>query len=514
MGNRSMLTWTALVAGANIAAIGGLYLAIPQNGFTTSAPTPTPSSNVTPTKESPKLEPVPQNIPAEKVTSELLKKFPTPKNAVFTVNEVGTPGLTLDVICPREKPLVATVTKSGSISNKTGSGISVQTRAYPAGMGSAAIEAIRQQINKCGGAYEITNTQIGNESVTFQDNESPAGGGPSGKTTVFRRGDVVGVIATRDFADPEKLANEWNTKWDTTLTTKVCPGIKNNDSSKRNPLSENYTGWQRTKQVILGEEETIAANTATLLALRMDATSGPAVKTSTLPKNPGRTLTDNANLNLPWYPDTLEVTLPERPELKTKPVFPGSPDNIASATFTVEDPIGPGCGWKFTGMTAPTFNKKTETTKAEASRNEAVTKLASSYTSWGLARWSYLQSYTKYAQSVKKQQKWVKDATLTIATAWWNDYDKKRETYDTDYAKWQAEYTQWEIDNATCVNTAPSPSPQPTPPAPAPSPSGTPGPQPVPSETVTPTPQPPTPECPAAPTPPEKPKRPKLPRPA
>lgn len=518
MSYRATVAWVGGLAAANAAVIGGLFLAVPDNGVgVTPEPAPTATPTAAPTPADTRVPVTTQNIPAEPVSTKLVSLFPTPTNTLLTMNPVGVPGLPVDYQCPTTAVTPA-VTKSATIAAGAGKGVSVQARAYPAGLGGTAIQAIRTQLQNCDSAYETTGARIGDESVTFTDNGSPAGGGNSGTTTVFRRGDMVGVVATRNYGDAEQLASAWNATWGKVLTKRVCPGQTSDpEDATRNPLSGDYRGWERTEKVTLDMEGQTAADAATVFTVRVNTPSGPRLDYGALPTKPGKTLTKNLDLTLPWYPDYLNVSLPPQPEVKPKPEFPTSPSDDAPATFAVADPIGPGCGWKFTGMIAPQYDEAKEAAKAEASRVTAAATLRASLTDWGIARWGYLEQYTAYAKSVAAQKAWVTAATTAIATAWWADYDEKRATYEQEYATWQAEYNQWKIDNAACEANQPTPEPTPTPtPTPTPSPGdpfASPTPTPTPTETYVPGPEPVNP-CPPAPEPPAKPERPNLPRPA
>jgi hypothetical protein len=97
-----------------------------------------------------------------------------------------------------------------------------------------------------------------------------------------------------------------------------------------------------------------------------------------------------------------------------------------------QDDTGPGCGWAFTGMTAPAFDAaaaaktKTELTLA------AMTKLNADGKEWQKSVLDYWTAYAEYEKSAKAYTDY--GTAVTAVNTSWAAIDKKWVAYNDDMA--------------------------------------------------------------------------------
>jgi hypothetical protein len=188
-----------------------------------------------------------------------------------------------------------------------------------------------------------------------------------------------------------------------------------------------------------------------------------------------------------WTPTPLPSTsFPQRP---ADPIWPSDlpTGGIASPVAPVvllpaptlsvvpsrlDDPVGPGCGWSFTGQSAPPFDPATEAVLAQGRVTQATENLAAAQAAWQASIVGYWQavaaysaqatSYTAYAAGVRDVAvAWdritaARQAYADAVTAY-NAVLAAREQFFLDQAAAQAAY-----DSEVAVCQAISPSATPT----------------------------------------------------
>jgi hypothetical protein len=198
-----------------------------------------------------------------------------------------------------------------------------------------------------------------------------------------------------------------------------------------------------------------------------------------------------------WSPTPLpSVSVPERP---ADPVWPdtlpavqvGSPlppsilapaPTLSLVPSRLADPVGPGCGWAFTGQTGPAYDAGVEAVNAQGRVVQAREELSAAQQAWQTNVVQYWQqvgdyttqadSYTGYAVAVRKVAvAWdrisAERTAYADAVTRYNEAAAAREQFLLEQAAAQTDY-----DDAVAVCLAAFPSATPAPSG-SPSPSGT-----------------------------------------
>lgn len=459
--------------------------ALPSTQPTMPVPAPTPSASA----------PATATLPALAVLDTLAAAAPTPDGWSLqgrtSARQLGT---ILDQRCaPADDPVAATVARSRSYAAPgTLSGASVQVLAYPAGLGAKITDQLRTRTKACAHT-SIADDDLGwgAESFIIRDNGGRDGSGASGRTVVFRIGDVVGVVAVRS-GNAGSLAPQWAADWYATwgsvLTQEICPQQTSTTAdADRSPLSSTYQGgWLKRDTIQLDDARRAAADTAGQILIRSKVGAG---KDITLPE---QALNYAAPLaEIPDYPSTLTVSLPgAKPTKPAAPKFPAAPTTLTTAAFRVADPQGPGCGWAFTGQPMPEFKDAQSTREAEGARIKAAADLAAARTQWWADRLAYATDYAAYAKQADTWNSWANQARQAIAATWWASYDTSVRAYSDAQIAYIAAMAQWKQNGCETPTAPTSPTPAPTVTA-----------------------QPSSPSCAVAPAAPSAPVEPALPRP-
>lgn len=305
---------------------------------------------------------------------------------------------------------------------------------------------------------------------------------------VIRRGDiVVSVETTRASANIQTVIDAVDAN-----TGQCADPTRTPDQSGRNPFSDKFVGY------------------VTTVAVEFDGTT-PRQAPAKEPR-------------IVEVPDTPEF--PHAPEaLPAMPEPPQAVEGIAMPRLTrtfearVPDPIGPGCGWKFTGTRAPITDDDALRRTIEQRSEQLQQDMATEVDAYNSRLPGYDQQAAAFDKLNPAWEQWA-DEVEVIARRWqhqadrWSVYQQQLAEYNTakdDYDKFvadqQAAQTQYDQQMQQCM--VPTPEPEPTV-SPTTEPSATPTPEPEPSATPTPTPcptrppildeQPPT--VPEPPTPP------------
>lgn len=538
---RTAAVLTAGLVAVNAAVAGAVFLASPETaGFQTreyQADTLSSANTDNPEEESAPSSGIPAaSLPAARVAKQLLKEYPAGSaRKVEASTGMFAAGLPYQLHCPSvagESAISPAVVESVSLAPRGDSagGWSVQTHVYPAGLAAKAFTEIERQVDECNSSVWSYRTSVGEyPALVIEDSSDPFGGGPGGSTVLYRAGDIVGVVAGRNVGSVTGSASQWANKWAPLVEDSSCRTLWVDEADAlRNPLDPQYEGWLRTEQVSLDSSEKSASLAGALLQVRVRSQGKDqglvAAASGELPDSMGEFPTPEDWL--PEYPSYLSVSLPERPTIPEPPSFPASPNGSEPVTGKVPDPRGPGCGWGFTGLSAPPFNDAAEAARVRAETDAVKQRLSKAKVGFDWQRWEFALSKAAYERRVNRVNQWAKDARVEIATVWWTDYDKKFAKWKRQHARWEAEYAQWEFDAAACeaANSIPTPTPtpdpwqpvEPEPPAPDPVPTPTPAPdETVPAEpfTVTPAAWVPGEPCPTPPIEPWRPEKPSIERP-
>jgi hypothetical protein len=130
---------------------------------------------------------------------------------------------------------------------------------------------------------------------------------------------------------------------------------------------------------------------------------------------------------------------PELPSAIAVPEVPVRPTpEPATTTYPsrLDDAVGPGCGWRFTGQPKPPFNEAQEAVAAQARAQQALTDLATKQQAWQVATldyWSRVPLYQQQAQAFAAYATAVQQVALA-----WDTIAKQRTDYDQALAAYNA----------------------------------------------------------------------------
>lgn len=390
-------------------------------------------------------------LPAQRIANKLIKAVPAGTGLAPTRNRNMAASVSWGPGCDPVWTPVAFASSSLAPASGRG-GASAQVHVVSTGLGGALLGASVREAERC--RMETLPLPIGDEGFAVY--------APFGEPTVaFRFGDVIGVISTagRDMPDVRVLAQKWAAAWPR-LIPKNCAPVAI-ASAARSPFSGDYRGWERQRKLTLASDE-VAARASAAMALRLAGgkTSRLDGRPPTSPK-PAR----QPDTDLPWYPDYLQVALADAPELVPAPEFPAPPQRSDTISVRVADPVGPGCGWSFTGMSAPVFDAEREDRLARARTFEALSVLRAATVNDVLARARYQAVYEEHTRSIEAISQWRQQQVRRIAQAWWQDYDERYRRYQELLSAWGEEYRLWQIADAECqarrdqASAAPAPTP-------------------------------------------------------
>lgn len=452
-------------------ALPGFPLRLGTGGASTSTSTgKTPSAP----------DPAAAGVPAETVVADLLSRFPAPAGWDAQPADPAVVGSVIDARCPVKGRYSAAVSAALSFTRAATSsrsrpstanmaGMSVTVAAYPAGLGAGALEQLRAAVDLCSGVYPVEAVSAGTETFAVEDDGGVFSSGPSGRTLWVRVGDVVASVSVRgtSTAALSDVVSAWLATWPEVLSSAVCPGPESTVKDvARSPLSGRYTGWVYEEPVTLTAAQAAKADKdGQAQAQKLAASQG--VVSVVVPSAP-TVLPQVASL--PAYPMTVQVALPASPPAPgEEPVWPAEPVGVPVAHL-VADPIGPGCGWAFTGMVAPSFTPSAAEAQAQAAKVAHANDLMAARARWWADRWVYGRAVTGYAAKVTAWNRWVGQASIAVAAAWWTQYDRDLVEYRAAAARYPAQLSAYTAAHAAWVScTTPTPRPSSsTTPTPAP----------------------------------------------
>lgn len=306
----------------------------------------------------------------------------------------------------------------------SGSSIQVVATTYSAGLGAQGMKGKFDKANICAGgdAYYSLSTLQGLGAEAYQANVSKTG--LNTRTVIWRYGDiVVYLIADRNNNNAAMLANVFQENMMAKLAGACVAEDYAEDAPARNPFSGlKYSGYFADKKVTIPKMAT--PKVPTTATYKATSLPGPAV--------------DVQDVERPIQPTEYPVW-PLLPAEMTKPAAPKSPASEIPSEKNVkimaEDKTGPGCGWAFTGSTAPLFDSKIADGYNAEQETKGVSELTSAAKKWQSDVLAYWEAYDKFKQDIPawdayvKQVNDVKDAWHKIDTAWAN-YKEAKAVYD------------------------------------------------------------------------------------
>lgn len=390
----------------------------------------------------------------------------------------------LDFACGPSISLAAPAFTSQEVRRSKNASILYQVRVYPAGIGGLAMSQMREAA-RCVGGYLQPITTIGVEAFGFYKGTN--------SLVVFRYGDVLGVTAwTRNAQLNLSTVGAWATQWPAVLTG-VCRSFEGPASEAlRNPIRPDYKGYTLSQALQL-DEATRASYSMSAESNVRAAWSGRIQPTKGAPALPLSKPQPALQVDpAPVIPAGLVISLPTQPTMPVAPVAPKAMPVIETAQTLIEDPVGPGCGWDFTGQKAPAFDQTASTATDQRVLAESLERLKVNYAEWITSAWRYAWEYSLYEEQVATWQTWVANANAKINEAAWIAYDAALLVYQQNLTNYQTAKSVWDSCNAGQSTPLATCGPEPVAPmAPTepsePRPGSTPTPTPTPTVTSSPT---------------------------
>jgi hypothetical protein len=182
------------------------------------------------------------------------------------------------------------------------------------------------------------------------------------------------------------------------------------------------------------------------------------------------------------------------------PVIPTLPPSATSVPSRAPDPIGPGCGWAFTGQVPPAYDEVQQVALARGLEDQARARLLQAQGQWQSETLTFWQQVPTYAAQLREFLAYaaaVRDVALSwdSITGQRDAYDLAVQQYNDALALQQQFITQQQQAQAAynaaltaCANApvyTPLPAPTYTPPTQTPAPTGSSGPNPTATSTPT-----------------------------
>ncbi len=489
-----------LTAGAALALVGATLLGVSAAGVpimgrgpSDVAPTPAPAS--------PRPVAAITQTPAHQSFATLLNE--SPNSAWQPVGEIAwTAGTPFDESCGRPGALGPSVAGS-RVYQTAGGQVMVSLMAYSAGLGAGAFQDWQHQLSSCGSVSSYTvpgPAAASTNPVTPTDALVVWGANVKGAPTssmMWRRGDVLTWISA-----PQSMNGSLGTK-SLQFDQLLLPGIAHSCASVDSVLADAARNpWLAPKDFTgLITQVPVAVSHAPWPTLPPGSTPVP----HTYVPSPVPSVSYPSRPADPVWPLELPtpVTTPEMP------VVPTLPPSATAVPSRAPDPIGPGCGWAFTGQVPPTYDEVQQAALAQGLADKARAALLTAQSQWQtstLAYWQQVPTYAAQLQEFLAYAAAVRDVALL-----WDSISSAREAYDTAVRQYnealaaqqaftaQQQQAQAAYDAAltACAN-APGYPPTPTatyspPPTQTPGPTDTTGPNPTGTTTATASPSGPSP---------------------
>jgi len=380
--------------------------------------------------------------------------------------------------------------------------IVVSLHAYGAGAGAANFEQLIERINSCPqrDASVASDISLVNGADAVFGRVRPEGSPVAISTLTWRRGDVILDVHSVSRSDSD-LA-DFAAKVDDAAVRALngaCATISSSvDDGRRSPWVDRdaFTG------LVVHENLTVTPGPVPA----PPAGVAPRDPASSLAPIPSVTLTVTRPADPIWPTD-----LPTPVAIPVAPSAPAAQPTSASVDYPAADPIGPGCGWKFTAQLAPAFDSAAADASKTNAQAQASNDIAAGQQAWSQALVAYWVAASAYDQGLLTYTAYANQVRQVVAA--WNAIQQSRDTYAAQFDAFSAatavrdrfvaeqKQAMLNFQNAVtaCLTATPSTSTSTTPATPTdvlPSPTGaTPTPTTTPSPTVT-TPPPPATACP------------------
>ena len=319
-------------------------------------------------------------------------------------------------------------------------GVQVVSAAYTAGLGAEAMDNLLDNASDCAGSSLGVHGEDLDTPGVQAHRDYTTKSGRTMQVVTFRRGDVLTFVVGKADARLRKLAKQLDQNLAGTLEG-VCADQKSDaGDAARSPWStDDYKPFTRTG--------TVAIRAVSPPQAPADA-GDPAVPMPA-PTLKVKAATPAAEPSYPVWP-----LMPEARKVPKPPKSPAAePATSAKVRVLADDPVGPGCGWSFTGMAPVPFDADDAAAANRERTSAAEEKLAAGVGKWQQNVLHYWAAYNRYRTEVKE----YKDYAATVAKvnkAWdkiaaqWDDYWREYAAYRHALAERSTFFTRQEAARA------------------------------------------------------------------
>ena len=408
------------LVGAAAAALAGVtVLAVAASGVglfarpaaeATSDPTPTPSVSRVALASS----------PAQSVVTTTLSTQPA--SGWVPAGALGwTGGTPFDASCGRpQEDAALSGTRVYAVGRRQ---IVATVSVYTAGAGAVAFAQWTSLLGRCAGPVSRFAAS-GPSTDAMVAGIGSVAGRPAASALFWRRGDVVGIVATPS-SSPDGLAPA-AASLDTVMLTSMntaCASVSSTlADAARSPWIDGVTFTGLTHPV----------------PVSVTPSPLPVPPAGVTPPPPSYSPTPLPSVSLPMRPaDPVWPTdLPTPVASPVQPVFPVAAPAVSVIPSRADDPVGPGCGWAFTGQTPPPYDGVEQAAVANALAVQAQQELNGAQSLWQSNVVSYWQQVPAYQQQATAFLAYAA-AVQQVADAW-DTITRQRDDYAAAVAAYEA----------------------------------------------------------------------------
>ncbi len=427
---------------------------------------------------------------AGNLVADLLRSGPGPgwRPANGITRAPGTP---FDYACRVVGPPAAAVAADRSFQDARGQQVTVQVRAYGAGLGAVAMDRLAARVQACPGRdSRVTAATYSDGSRSgIAGTVRPDGAPHAVASLTWRRGDVLlSVVAPgRTPSSLSSVAASVDAAA-LALLRPVCADLAAGATeSVRTPWADRglYAGWF-VPEGVTAPPQPLPAPPAGIAPAPLDRVVDP-LPLVTLPNRPADPV---------WPP-----ALPTAVASPQAPLPPGPQPTATMIPIQQRDDVGPGCGWAFTGQAAPVVDDAVLIATREATISQAQNNLDVLQNQWGqsvVAYWAAaaqydlaaaaFRAYATQVSSVAAQWQQITDARNAYATSL-TAYQQAQADLAAYLAARATAQAAYDLAVAACAAAptpvATTPTPATTSPGPGPAASGPPAAPPSGSPTAT-----------------------------
>jgi hypothetical protein len=338
--------------------------------------------------------------------------------------------------CPAAESETAPISRSRVYRVSGSSPITVTVAAYGAGQGGGAVAAFGERMRSCGsgvvrGAAVGADDDLGDASTeAVVGFVTPVAGGSSASALVWRRDDLVMTVFAAGAASTRlaSAAQVFDARARVALAPVCASSAPSLDDVTRSPWQSGaYTGNLQPREAPL---------------VYNDPTPSP---TPSYPRGVTPVPVPAETPLLPSLPEVLPTSLPTGLTPAPSPSPPVAPTPVPESVIVGEqvvDPVGPGCGWAFTGQGVPAFDSEAAAASFLQRFSDAQETLRLQDLEWQIAKVVYAEEWAVFIEQAELFSAYANAVNDALA----NEQD----------SEYLAELEAWELarDEAAAFRTA------------------------------------------------------------